>query len=182
MVRNVAGKPALVIATPGAEPQADGGYSALVLLDARAATSTLAAREQLVRRWFGAARLVRAGAQVCVVADPGMPEVQALMRWDSRWFAQRELDEPRSIGLPPLTRVAELTGPPDAVVSVDRSIAVGHRTLGPVDVASGTRSYLVVPRAHAQALTRQLADALRSASVGESAVREVRVRMDPRDM
>jgi primosomal protein N' (replication factor Y) len=182
MVRNVAGKPALVIATPGAEPQADGGYSALVLLDARAATSTLAAREQLVRRWFGAARLVRAGAQVCVVADPGMPEVQALMRWDSRWFAQRELDERRSIGLPPLTRVAELTGPPDAVVSVDRSIAVGHRTLGPVDVASGTRSYLVVPRAHAQALTRQLADALRSASVGESAVREVRVRMDPRDM
>jgi primosomal protein N' (replication factor Y) len=182
MVRDVAGTPALVVATPGAEPRAEGGYSAVVLLDAKAATSTLSAREQLVRRWFGAARLVRTGAQVCVVADPGTPEVQALMRWDSRWFAQRELDERREIGLPPISRVAELTGPAGAVMSLDRSISVTHRTLGPVDVESRSRSYLLVPRAHAQTLTRQLAEALRSASVGETAVREVRVRMDPRDM
>jgi primosomal protein N' (replication factor Y) len=104
------------------------------------------------------------------------------MRWDSRWFAQRELDERREIGLPPISRVAELTGPAGAVMSLDRSISVTHRTLGPVDVESRSRSYLLVPRAHAQTLTRQLAEALRSASVGETAVREVRVRMDPRDM
>lgn len=182
IVREVSGAPALVVATPGAEPWAEGGYRAVVILDARAASPTLIGGEQLVRRWFNAARLIGPTGQVCVVADPAMPEVQALTRWDSRWFAQRELQQRVSIGLPPASRVAELTGPSSAVSMLEQSIDVEHGTLGPVDVGGATRSYLLVPRAKASALTHQLASALRTASVRETAVRDVRVRMDPRDM
>lgn len=182
IVREVADAPALVVATPGAEPWADAGYQAVVILDARVAAPTLIGGEQLLRRWFSAVRLIRPGGHVCVVADPAMPEVQALTRWDSRWYAQRELHQRMAIGLPPASRVAELTGPSGAVAALERSISVDHRTLGPVDVAGGSRSYLLTTRNKASALTHQLASALRTASMGESSVRDVRVRMDPRDM
>lgn len=182
IVREVPNTPALVVATPGAEPWAEGGYQGVVILDAKVAAPTLIGGEQLVRRWFNAVRLIHDGAQVCVVADPAIPEVQALTRWDSRWYAQRELEQRLSIGLPPASRVAELTGPSSAVALLERSISVDHRTLGPVDIAGSSRSYLLVPRARASVLTHQLASALRTASMAETSVREVRVRMDPRDM
>lgn len=189
IVREVPRTPALIIATPGAEPRAEGGYRAVVLLDARAAAPSLGAGEQLVRRWFTAVRLIGSGGAVCVVADPSAPEVQALTRWDSRWFAQRELHERLAVGLPPASRIAELTGPSSAVAALERTIAVQHRVLGPVEArsveaerASQVRSYLVVPRAQGSVLTRELAGALRTASVSESNIRDVRVRMDPRDM
>ena len=182
IVREVADSPALVVATPGAEPWAEAGYQAVVILDARVAAPTLIGGEQLVRRWFSAVRLIRAGGQVCVVADPAMPEVQALTRWDSRWYAERELQQRMAIGLPPASRVAELTGPSSAVSALERSISVEHRTLGPVDVAGGSRTYLLTPRNQASVLTHQLASALRTASIGETSLRDVRVRMDPRDM
>lgn len=182
IVREVGDTPALVVATAGAEPSAAGGYRAVVLLDAKVASPSLIGSEQLVRRWFGAVRLISDGGQVCVVADPALPEVQALIRWDSRWFAQRELEQRLAIGLPPATRVAELTGPSSAVATLERAISVSHRTLGPVDVGGGSRSYILVPRSRASALTQDLAGILRTASVGETSLRDVRVRMDPRDM
>ena len=184
IVREVSQEPALVVATPGAEPRAIGGYRAIVLLDARAASATLSGDEQLVRRWFGAVRLIRPGGRVCVVADPGAPEVQALVRWDSRWFAQRELEQRATVGLPPVTRVAEVTGPSSGVGQVQRSLSVPHRSLGPVEVDGGrsVRVYLVVPRASGSTLTQELSAILRTASLRESAVRDVRVRIDPRDM
>lgn len=184
IVREVSQDPALVVATPGAEPRAIGGYRAIILLDARAASATLSGGEQLVRRWFGAVRLIRPGGHVCVVADPAAPEVQALLRWDSRWFALRELEQRASVGLPPVTRVAEVTGPSVGVGKIEQAISVPHRSLGPVEVDGGrsVRLYLVVPRSSASKLTQDLSAILRTASLRESALRDVRVRIDPRDM
>jgi len=184
MVREVSESPAVVVATPGAEPQAEGGYRAVVLLDARHAYPSLSGGEQQVRRWFAAARLVREGGRLCVVADAAAPEVQALVRWDSRWYAERQIDERTSAGLPPVTRVAELTGPAAAVDAFARAITVEHRVLGPVSVAgsSDVRSFVVVPRSLGAVFTREIGAALRTASAQESTLRDVRVRIDPRDM
>lgn len=184
MVREVDETPAVVVATPGAEPVARGGYRAVILLDARRVYASLAGAEQQVRRWFAASRLVAEDGQVCVVAESESPEVQALIRWDSRWFAERQIDERLSAGLPPVTRIAELTGPGIAVGEVNDRITVEHRVLGPVPVPDSdkVRSYLVVPRRFASEFTTELGAILRTASVKETAVREVRVRMDPRDM
>ena len=184
IVREISQDPALVVATPGAEPRAVGGYRAIVLLDARAASPTLTGGEQLVRRWFGAVRLIRPGGHVCVVADPAAPEVQALLRWDSRWFADRELEQRTLVGLPPVTRVAEVTGPSEGVGHVQRTITVPHRSLGPVEVDGGrcVRVYLVASRSFGSKLTQELSAIVRTASLRESAVRDVRVRIDPRDM
>ena len=50
-----------------------------------------------------------------VVADGGLPAVQALVRWDAVTHAERELAERRTLGFPPATRMAAVTGPAAAV-------------------------------------------------------------------
>ena len=72
----VPAEPALVVATPGAEPVAEGGYAAALLLDGWALLdrADLRAGEEALRRWLAAAALVRPardGGRVVVVADAG---------------------------------------------------------------------------------------------------------------
>jgi len=194
IVREVPDKPAVVVATPGAQPRAASGYAAVVLLDARFAPVTLSGSEQQVRRWFAAASMVREGGRVCIVSEADVPSVQSLIRYDSRWFADRQIDERSAAGLPPVTRVAELTGPTAGVSAMVDGLRISHKVLGPVPLSGspesgsrgGTRgevrSYVVVPRSRGAALTAELEQAIRRSSMDDDSIREVRVRMDPRDM
>ena len=107
-------EPALVVATPGAEPVAFGGYAAALLLDADKMLrfDSLRAPEAALRRWLNAAALVRPAAlegTVVTTASPS-PVEQALVRWDPAWFAREELEERAQTGLPPAVRTAAVTG------------------------------------------------------------------------
>jgi primosomal protein N' (replication factor Y) len=55
---------AIVVATPGAEPEADGGYAGAVLLDTQLLLlrPDLRAAEEALRRWLNVVALVRGGA------------------------------------------------------------------------------------------------------------------------
>jgi len=184
IVRSVPDTPSLIVATPGAEPIAEKGYRAVIILDARSVYPSLAGAEQQVRRWFEATRLVAERGEVCLVASASSLEAQALVRWDSRWFAERQLDERASSGLPPVTRVAEVIGPQAAVQAMGDRIRSDHRILGPVPIPDSdhVRSYLIVPRTQAAAFTRELGSLMRTESTKDSTMRDVRARMDPRDM
>jgi primosomal protein N' (replication factor Y) len=136
--------PALVVATPGAEPVCASGYAAAVLLDAGVASASTSFRagEEAVRRWLAAAALVRghdARGQVLLVGDGAPGPTQALVRWDPAGFAARELAERQELALPPAVRVASLTGTREAVQAVvDRLVLPpGADVLGPVPVATG---------------------------------------------
>jgi primosomal protein N' (replication factor Y) len=116
----VPGPPALVVSTPGAEPVAEGGYAAALLLDgwAMLGRPDLRAGEDALRRWIAAASLVRpqpAGGTVVVVAEPTLRPVQALVRWDPVGHAVRELAERAELGFPPVSRMAAVSGPVEAV-------------------------------------------------------------------
>jgi primosomal protein N' (replication factor Y) len=133
--------PAVVVATPGAEPSVDGGYAAAVLLDGWALLGrpSLRAAEEAVRRWMNAAALVRPGpdgGRVVMVADAGLPAVQALVRWDPVTFAGRELEERRELRFPPAGRMAALSGPHNAVRALldSADLPPGAEVLGPVPV------------------------------------------------
>lgn len=135
--RSVPDGPAIVVATPGAEPVAGQGYAAVVVLDARSQLQRpgLRAGEEAVRRWFGAALLARSKAHVIITADHSLTAVQALVRWDAGWFAARELADRRATGLPPDTRAAVLTGEnseiADVLAALEQHLKV--RALGPTD-------------------------------------------------
>ncbi|GAB1693037.1 hypothetical protein KRM28CT15_48400 [Krasilnikovia sp. M28-CT-15] len=140
----VPGEPAVVVSTPGAEPRAEGGYGAVLLLDTWAllTRSELRAAEETMRRWLSAAALARpgrAGGRVIVVADGSLAPVQALLRWDPGWFAARELAERRELGFPPAARMASVTGRPEAVAELLDAARLpdGAELLGPVPAGPG---------------------------------------------
>ncbi|WP_285703719.1 primosomal protein N' [Microtetraspora sp. NBRC 16547] len=194
VLATVGGAPALVVATPGAEPVPDGGYAAAVLLDGWALLGRpdLRAAEEALRRWMNAAALLRPGAEVVVLADSALPAVQALLRWDPVTHAERELGDRAQLGFPPVTRMATLTGPPSAVREMLASLELPAvaQVLGPVRVegarAGGDReeelerAMIRVPRPQGAALARALkgASGVRSA---RKAADLVRVRVDPLD-
>jgi len=138
----VGGEPAIVVATPGAEPLAAGtGYSAAVLLDGWAllGRASLRAAEEALRRWLNAAALVRPGGDngtVVVVADQAMPAVQALIRWDPATFAGRELAARAELRFPPAARMAAVTGTATAVQALldTAPLPAAAEILGPVPV------------------------------------------------
>jgi primosomal protein N' (replication factor Y) len=200
VLRTTSSEPALVIATPGAEPLVPGGYAAGVLLDGWALLGrpSLRAAEEALRRWLNAAALVRpgsAGGKVIVLADPTVPAVQALIRWDPAAHARRELAERAELRFPPAVRMAALTGPADAVGELVDSACLppGAEVLGPVpvpvpaapaggDPAPDTVRFLV--RVPAPAGTK-LAVALRSGLAERSAKKEsgpLRLQLDPGEL
>ncbi|WP_327743561.1 primosomal protein N' [Streptomyces europaeiscabiei] len=138
----VPGTPALVVSTPGAEPVAEGGYAAALLLDgwAMLGRPDLRAGEEALRRWIGAAALVRnqgVGGTVVVVAEPTLRPVQALVRWDPVGHAVRELSERAELGFPPVSRMAAVSGAAQAVVDFLSAVELPSdaQVLGPVPMA-----------------------------------------------
>lgn len=166
VLAEVPAKPAIVVATPGAEPVAPGGYAAVVLLDTwlLLARSDLRAAEEALRRWSNAAALVGSGAEpgrVLAVGDPAHPALQALVRWDHAGFAAREIDDRRAAHLPPASRVATVSGDPEDLEAALAALVLppGAEVLGPVadDPVAGTQRYVVrVPRASGAELSAAL--------------------------
>lgn len=190
ILARVDGRPQVVVATPGAEPLADGGYAAVVLLDAWLLLSRpdLRTEEEALRRWANAVALVRPGGRALVVGDPAHPAVQALVRWDMGGFAERESAARVEAHLPPATRLATLTGAPgaldDALTLLDVPEPV--EVLGPVDLpehehhADGPlrqRVVVRVPRAHGPRLSAALGELQRLRSARK--LDPVRIQVDP---
>ncbi len=195
VLATVDASPAIVVATPGAEPVANGGYTAVVLMDTwlLLARSDLRATEEAVRRWANAAALVRPasdGGRVLAIGDPSHPGLQALLRWDAAGLVRREIDERQSAHLPPASRVATLTGEPDDLAQAVSGLRlpVGAEVLGPVPV-EGTRDaldqqtvrYVVrVPRSSGAALSAALGELQAQRSTRK--LPHVRVEVDPAEL
>jgi primosomal protein N' (replication factor Y) (superfamily II helicase) len=201
----VPGRPALVVSTPGAEPVAEGGYAAALLLDGwtMLGRPDLRAAEEALRRWLEAAALVRPqdeGGRVVIMAEPTLPPVQALVRWDPAGHARRELAERTELGFPPVSRMAAVTGRPETVAAFLESAALpgDAEVLGPVplpvprpgaprrpgDAPAGeqwVRAVLRVPPGGGAALAAALKSA-QSARLARGGQDQVRIRIDPADI
>lgn len=176
----VGAEPALVVATPGAEPVASGGYAAALLLDGNQmlARPWLRAEEQTLRRWFNAAALVRAGAHggtVVVTADQDRA-VGALVRWDPAGHAERELRERHELRLPPAVRTAALTGPRDAVEATLRDLRLPEqvRVVGPAPVEQAVGNGADVPDAEPRPATLDVPSGASSTRVERASERPYR--------
>jgi primosomal protein N' (replication factor Y) len=206
VLEGVPDRPALIVSTPGAEPVPEGpGYAAALLLDGWAllGRADLRAGEEALRRWLGAASLVREGedgGSVLIVAEPTMRPVQALVRWDPAGFAVRELAERAELGFPPVSRMAAVMGRAEAVTELlsQAELPPEAEVLGPVplpvlspgqprrpgDPPPGERwerALVRVPQGSGAAL----ATALKTAQVSRLTRREgppVQIRVDPQDI
>lgn len=190
--------PQVVVATVGAEPVLPGGYGVALLLDGWAllGRADLRAAEDALRRWMTAAALVRAHGQVLVMAEPSIPTVQALIRWDPIGHARAEVDSRAEVGFPPAVRMAAVDGTSEAITELLAAATLPESAdlLGPVPLppfarkpftgdspAEVERILLRTPRRDATALSRALtaAQAVRSAQRSDA---PLRVQIDPVDI
>lgn len=190
--------PALVVATPGAEPRAPDGYGAALLLDTWCllGRQDLRAAEDTLRRWMTVAAQVHSradGGVVAVVADSALPTVQALIKWDPVGNAEAELAARVAVGLPPAVHIAAVDGGSAAVDALVNAATLPDDAdlLGPVDLPPGVRRPPATPAGEpaVRMLIRvrrdeglTLAGALRQATVVHSARHDheaVRVQIDP---
>lgn len=160
LIAGVTAEPSIVVATPGAEPMAAGGYAATVLLDGWALLDRagLDSSIEALRRWSAAAALTRAGTLDGHVVLAGVPAhggvrcIEALLRWDPMWLVASELVERQDLGLPPIIRTAMITGAESAVDSALAHLRThggehfdGLEVLGPLRHESGTASMVLRP-------------------------------------
>jgi primosomal protein N' (replication factor Y) len=183
---------AIVVATPGTEPPADGGYAAAVLLDAPLLLlrRDLRAAEEALRRWLNVVALVRGGAEggsVIAVGESSARALQALVRVDPAGFAARELSERAEAGFPPAVRMVTVEGPHDALEEFRALLdpPPGAQVMGPIDLAPQdsvdahlSRLILRAPRSAGRALVTDVKGVagIRSARKSEGALR---IRVDP---
>ncbi|SDC68000.1 primosomal protein N' [Actinokineospora iranica] len=196
VLATVDARPALVVATPGAEPVAEDGYGAALLLDGWALLNRadLRATEEALRRWMTAAALVRPatqGGRVVVMAESATTPVQALVRWDPVWHAGIELAARTELGFPPAVRMASVDGPPAALARFldDFPLPPTAEILGPVPLGTPPpdgqtpreRALIRVNRTHG----KDLATALSKAQAIRTAHKDpdpLRVQLDPLDL
>lgn len=174
-ITRVDGRPALVVATRGAEPLATGGYRAVILLDGERMlmAEDLRIGESCLRWWSNAAALAASDAPVHLVGVSG-PVARAFATWTQAAYARAELADRTELRMPPAVRVAELDGEPGAV---DRALAALHDAvpavaggiLGPVPAADaqGTPSARALVRFDYNS-GRAVTESLRASVVAES--------------
>lgn len=184
VLATVPDRPAIVVATPGAEPVAEHGYAAVLLLDTwlLLGRPDLRTEEEALRRWSNAVALARPEGRALLIGDPAQPTLQALVRWDQPGYAAREAEQRSLAHLPPASRLATVTGDPgalaDALTLLDLPAAA--EVLGPVPEGhDGDLQRLVVrvPRAQGSALSAALGELARVRSARK--LDPVRIQVDP---
>ncbi|GAA2994721.1 primosomal protein N' (replication factor Y) [Microbacterium terrae] len=165
-------KPALVIATRGAEPLAAGGYRAVLLLDGdrMLLAEDLRIGESCLRWWSNAAALAAPGAPVHLVGVAG-PVARALATWTQPAYARSELADRGPLKMPPTVRVASIEGERprvEAAIATARAAVPeldSDAVLGPLAHGEGVRALVRFEYALGTRVTASL-----RASVVEAAV------------
>ena len=143
----ISNEKSIVVATPGAQPLSQDGYSAVVILNVLSFFShdDLAAGERAREMLFETCGLVRKDGQILMAIDDAHPIIGAITQWNPATMIQRELREREDLGLPPFEKSAYLrvsTSEATQLVSGLRSSIASERLsskvsiLGPVDLGN----------------------------------------------
>ncbi|MFE5671780.1 primosomal protein N' [Agromyces sp. NPDC056523] len=188
-------EPKLVVATRGAEPIADGGYRAVLLLDGERMLlrESLRVAEDCLRWWSNAAALAAAGAPVYLVGVGGAIGT-ALATWTQPVWAAEELATRRALRFPPAVRMASVVSGRERLAEALERLGVvdGVDVLGPAPIDDGLeRAVVRFGYAQGTEVAVQLkAEAIRAATERRRPVAgrrpgrppTLRVRMDDPDL
>lgn len=191
-VTAVSNTPKIVVATPGAEPNCEGGYAAVVIVDAQLALAkdSLRATEDAVRSWSNAISKMSIGGRSVIVGVPAHLG-QKFALWKQIDIARFELDNRRELLFPPHVRLGSIEGPVDLIAEIAQEVkSTEVEVLGPIQLRdrTGAQNMRIVLK-YPYSSGAQLAEKLRSAQLRVSAgatktsesgrvSRAIRIRMD----
>lgn len=143
----------IVLATPGTAPSAVSGYSSVVILEGNRFLNQpdMRSSERVREMYFAHAALARAGAPVLLIQDQGDQIATALSTWNPSIAIHRDLEERKSLSLPPYVRSAHLTMETSEITRFKNALLTALeegrlpasiRILGPVP--AGEKSALII--------------------------------------
>jgi primosomal protein N' (replication factor Y) (superfamily II helicase) len=164
----VESKPSIVLSTPGAQPLVDGGYSAVVVLDAMRffAHTDISSQERARELLLESASLINKPGKVLLVIDDSHPIVSAIARWNIAPLLKRELADRQELMLPPTVASAVIVTTtqvaPQIVAGLRKALSEGRipdsvRIFGPT-VLPKDQAKVVLHVSHEE--WSQLADVL----------------------
>lgn len=182
-------KPSLVLATPGAQPQVDGGYSAIVVLDGMRffAHTDLRTAERARELFFETSALICPQGRVLLVIDDSHPICASISRWNVAPLLKRELSERKDLSLPPYVTTAVLVMDQSIVhqilIGLNKAKEQGRlpassRVFGPVIIAKRQAKIVIhVANSDAEALTSIVHELQRRRSIAKKEL--FTLRIDP---
>jgi primosomal protein N' (replication factor Y) len=139
----------LVVATAGAEPYVEGGYSAVVLLDAKIALArqNLRAQEEAVRVWSNA--IAKAGYKApCVLVGVSGELSQLFSLWNHQKIAENEYKSRQELGLPPSLRLGSITAEISLLAQISDILAKNSSIIrigpAPIETVSGGQLWRLI--------------------------------------
>ncbi|OTA26988.1 hypothetical protein B9G54_02870 [Alloscardovia macacae] len=171
-------KPAVVIATPGAEPvvraaggdaagRANGssqhaGYQTVAIIDAWTSLygSALDQRIDTLTSWAEAGALCvprREGGQVLILGEAERSVAQSLLLQDTRVLARKELSDARETGLPPVVSAALVWGEKNSVLQAVSAVEADFGGLPAIQTPDGELPSVLgpVPKSIPQTMRQQ---------------------------
>lgn len=177
---------AIVIATPGMAPRCRDGYSAVVILEGNQFLNQpdMRAAERIREMYFAHAALARNGAPVILVQDEGDQISTALATWNPTVAISRELEERRSLHLPPYVRAALMTMDLSEIVRFKGALLTAQsegrlpestRILGPIPGGEKASIILTVDISEGESLISTLHEFMRRRSAAKKSLPSLRI-------
>jgi len=179
----------LVIATPGSSPYVNGGYSAVVVLDADGLLneSDLKSLERSQQLIFSQGGYLSKNGKVLLVISHSSRIVGALASWKPSLLAHRELEERRATGLPPYAKAVSIDVAANETQQLIRGFQAARedgrlpselRILGPIEMKGEMqRVVLLGPLDEAQSLVALIHEYQRRRSASKKNL--LAMRIDP---
>ena len=189
ILSDVSPRSSIVIATPGSAPNVDGGYFAVVILEADRYFSQIdmRAHERARAQIFHAASKVNSRGKVLIVIDSSHPITASIARWSPSILSMRDLQERQETHFPPYFRAIEISAQSSEAVFITngfrKSLLEGRlpsstRVLGPAITTSGnSKIILLVETNDAQKLVDFIHEFGRKRSLAKKSA--LKYRVDP---
>lgn len=175
-----------VVATAGMAPRSKSGYSAVVILEGNRFLNQpdMRSTERIREMYFSHAALVKSDGQVILVQDEGDQISTALSTWNPAVAVGRDLQERKSLSLPPYVRAAMMTLDTSEVVRFKNALLTAKdegrlpdttRILGPIAAGEKSSLILTVDIAAGDSLLSTLHEFMKRRSLGKKPLPSLRI-------
>ena len=176
----------IVVATPGMAPKSESGYSAVIFLEGNRFLNQpdLRASERVREMFFAHSSLVSAGGTVLLIQDEGNAISTALATWNPTIAIHRDLEERRSLALPPYVRSVKLTMDPSDITRLQNALISAReegripsetKILGPIPTGEKSSLILTVSIEKGESLISTIHEFMRRRSVAKKSLPSLRI-------
>jgi primosomal protein N' (replication factor Y) len=176
----------LILATPGMAPKSRKGYAAVVILegDKFLDQPDMRAGERVREMYFSHAALAAPGAPVILIQAEGDSIVTALSTWNPVIAIHRDLEERKSLSLPPYARIAHLTMESSDITRLKSALLLSRdegrlpastKILGPIPSGDKSSLILSVDTSESESLISTVHEFMRRRSASKKELPSLRI-------